>query len=127
MSTSDQTEIYRQRFETFRHLDKLRWQMLQIAIAAGSLSLAIGRGTEAKPQGWMFVIVGLMLLVLGMVMERIRYGINKNNIALKEAGAAIGDHSIPPPSTSLSSYSAWVAYAVVAMGVGSIGYGIFGT
>ncbi len=126
MSTQDRTEIYRQRYETFRHLDRLRWQMLQIAIAAGSLSLAIGRGTEAKPQGWMFVIVGLMLLTLGLVMERIRYGINKNSIALKKAGIAIGDDSIPSPSTSRSSYSAWVAYVVAATGIGSIGYGLFG-
>lgn len=126
MSAPDQTEIYRQRYETFRHLDKLRWQMLQIAVAAGSLSLALGRGTEAKSQNWVFFIVGLVLLVLGLAMERIRSGITMNNIALKEAGAAIGDHAIPPPSTRLSSYSAWVAYVVMAMGVGSIAYGILG-
>ena len=127
MSAPEQAEIYRQRYETFRHLDKLRWQMLQIAVAAGSLSLALGRGTEAKPQGWVFVIVGLVLLVLGLAMERIRYGISMNNIVLKVAAAAIGDHAIPPPSTGLSSYSAWVAYIVVAMGVGSIAYGILGS
>jgi len=126
MGAPDQTEIYRQRYETFRHLDKLRWQMLQIAVATGSLSLALGRGAEAKPQGWVFVIAGLVLFVLALAMERIRYGITMNNIVLKEVGAAIGDHSIPPPSTSLSSYSAWVAYFVLTMGLCSIAYGIFG-
>ena len=41
-SAPDYAEVYRQRYETFRHLDRLRWQMLQIAVGIGSVVLAFG-------------------------------------------------------------------------------------
>ena len=43
MAEQENIEIYRQRYETFRHLDKLRWQMLQILVAIGSLNCSIGQ------------------------------------------------------------------------------------
>ena len=42
MATNEELEIYKQRYETFRYLDRLRWQMLQIAVIVGSLILASG-------------------------------------------------------------------------------------
>lgn len=120
MASESQTEVYRQRYETYRHLDKLRWQMLQIAVAAGSLSLALGRSSDTQPNWWVFVIVGLVLIVLGLVMERIRHGISMNNEVLREVGPAVGDNGIPPLSTWRNSYSAWVAFSIIGLGVVSI-------
>lgn len=94
--------------------------MLQLAVAAGSIGLALGRNTASKPDWWAFAIVGLVLIILGLVMERIRQGITRNNIVLKKVGAEIGDEGIPAPGSWASSYSAWVAYAMIALGCVSI-------
>ena len=42
-------------------LDRLRWQMLQIAVGAGSLILAFAKG-GSTPEWWVFSVVGLMLI-----------------------------------------------------------------
>jgi len=117
MPTAQEIEVYTQRYETYRHLDKLRWQMLQIAVAAAPLSLALGRNADAHPQPWAYAVVGLVLIVLGFVMERIRHGITENNRVLREAAAAVGDQFIPSPSSWRRSYSAWIAYALIALGI----------
>ena len=39
MATTDQQEIYKQRYEMFRHLDRLLWQMLQIAVGVDLLGI----------------------------------------------------------------------------------------
>ena len=46
MATPEKLEIYKQRYDTYRHLDRLRWQIFQIAVGAGTLTLAFARGTE---------------------------------------------------------------------------------
>ena len=46
MAAPDELEIYRQRYETYRHLDRLRWLMLQIVVGAGSLILVFARGGQ---------------------------------------------------------------------------------
>ena len=73
MATIDEIEIYKQRYETYRHLDRLRWQMLQIAIGVGSLILAFARG-GCKPDWWIFLVVGLLLIIFGSAMLKIGHG-----------------------------------------------------
>ena len=51
MATKEELEIYKQRYETFRYLDRLRWQMLQIAVGTGSLILSFGRD-GSEPERW---------------------------------------------------------------------------
>ena len=53
MATPEQIEIYKQRYDTFRHLDRLRWQIFQIAIGVGTLTLAFARDS-GKPDWWVF-------------------------------------------------------------------------
>jgi hypothetical protein len=43
-------EIYKQRYETYRHLDKLRWQILQIVVAVGSAAVLTLRATPGQVQ-----------------------------------------------------------------------------
>ena len=43
--TDENLEIYRQRYETYRHFDKLRWQMLQILVAIASATALLLRYT----------------------------------------------------------------------------------
>ncbi len=115
MATINQIEIYKQRYETYRHLDRLRWQMLQIAVGAGSLILAFAGG-ESEPDWWIFAAVGLLLIIFGSVMLRIGHGINMNSKVLSKAASAVGDVGIPPTSKRWKSVSFWVACVLIVLG-----------
>ena len=116
MATTDKLEIYRQRYETYRHLDRLRWQMLQIAVGAGSLILAFARDGR-EPNWWVFAIVGLLLTIFGVVMLKIGHGINMNSQVLSKAAAAVGDDDIPQVSKWWENVSFWVALTLIVLGV----------
>ena len=116
MSSAEDLEIYRQRYETFRHLDKLRWQMLQISIAAASIILAFGLNGTSRLEWWVLLVVGILLIVFGLVMERIHHGIRKNAEVLREFGLAIGDKSIPDVAHWWTSASFMVALLQIVLG-----------
>jgi len=118
--TEAQLEIYRQRYETFRHLDKLRWQMLQIAIATGSVVLAFGKGISTKPEWWAWAVVGVILLILGVSMVRIGNGVRKNGEILRNVGNEIGDVNIPKQLSNWSSVSFWIAITMIIVGLVSL-------
>jgi hypothetical protein len=109
-------EIYKERYETYRHLDKLRWQMLQIAVAAGSAVFAFGDG-DSSPRWWTWLLVGLVFSILGAAMLRIGHGIKANSKMLCEAGKAIGDPDVPIPAENLHSVSFWIAMSLTLSGV----------
>lgn len=115
--TIEKLEIYKQRYETFRHLDKLRWQMLQIAIATGSVVLVFGKDDSTKPGWWAWFVVGIILLILGFAMGRIGHGIKKNGEVLRSAGNAIGDIDIPKESSNLKSSSFWIMTIMIVAGL----------
>ena len=52
MATIGALEIYKQRYETYRHLDRLRWQMLQIAVGVGSLRILAFARSGREPDWW---------------------------------------------------------------------------
>jgi len=114
---TNKLEIYSQRYETFRHLDKLRWQMLQIAVATGAVVLALGKEGSSMPSWWIWAAIGLVFLLCGTAMLKIGEGIRKNGVALHQAGKEIGDEEIPIPSTGWRSVSVWVAGILVIIGV----------
>ena len=70
MPTKEELEIYKQRYETYRHFDKLRWQMLQIAVGAGSVVLAFGGGFKRTR------LVGISSRWLALGDLRVRHGAN---------------------------------------------------
>lgn len=115
MPTINQIEVYKQRYETYRHLDRLRWQMLQIAVGAGSLILAFAGG-DSEPAWWIFAAVGLLLIIFGSVMLRIGHGINMNGKVLSKAASAVGDVDIPSTSKRWKSVSFWVACVLIVLG-----------
>ncbi len=115
--TIEQLEIYKQRYETFRHLDKLRWQMLQIAIATGSIVLVFGNGDSAKPVWWTWAVAGMVLMILGFAMARIGNGIKKNGEVLRSAGNIIGDINIPKQSSNWKNISFWIAIIMMVTGL----------
>ena len=56
MTKTDYLEIYKQRYETFRHLDRLQWQMLQIAVGAASVILVVLARNDSELEWWMFTV-----------------------------------------------------------------------
>ncbi len=124
MAAPDELEIYKQRYETYRHLDRLRWQMVQTAVGAGSLILAFARG-GSKPEWWVFAVVGLMLMMFGVVMLRIGHGIKMNGQVLRKAAAEVGDVDIPLVSTWWKSVSFWISLTLIGLGLLCILMAIF--
>ena len=121
MATLDEIEIYKQRYETYRHLDRLRWQMLQIAVGVGLLTLAFAKDGAKPNNWWVFAVVGTMLIIFGLVMLRIGHGIKMNSHALSKAAALVGDADIPLVSTWWKSVSFWIASMLIVVGVVFIG------
>ena len=109
-------EIYRQRYETFRHFDKLRWQMLQILVAVASATALLLRSTSGPIDWWFFCLLGSALAIIGFVILRIGNGIQANAKILKSAAEAIGDEGIPDVSNRWKSVAHWIAVLVVALG-----------
>lgn len=109
-------EIYRQRYETFRHFDKLRWQMLQILVAIASATALLLRYTTGTLEWWFFCLLGISLLIIGFVMIRIGDGIRANNKVLKKVAEAIDDNGIPIVSNPWKSIAHWISVLVMALG-----------
>lgn len=124
MASNEEIEIYRQRYETYRHLDKLRWQMLQISVAVAPLVLAFSVRNNQPPPIWSWVAIGIFLLITGWVMERIRTGVNKNATVLKKYSEILGDADQPDINGWKTSSAFWTSFALRAVGAGSIAYGL---
>ena len=125
MDNPNEVEVYRQRYETYRHLDRLRWQMLQIAIAVGALVVTFGvRGTSG-PEWWVLSGAGLLIVMLGVVMLRINHGVAQNGLVLATTAAAIGDHAVPVPGRWWKRSASWVALTVLFLGTSSICLGVW--
>lgn len=116
MVTNNQIEVYKQRYETYRHLDRLRWQMLQIAVGGSSLILAFARG-DNEADRWVFAVAGILLVMFGLVMMRIGHGINRNGEVLSKAAKAVGDVNIPSTSRYIKSIAFWIACVLILFGI----------
>ncbi|WP_428543304.1 hypothetical protein [Profundibacter sp.] len=117
-------EIYNQRYETFRHLDKLRWQMLQLLVAIATATALVLRSTSGEIEWWFYLLLGIALVTLAFVMLRIGSGIRNNAKALKVAAEAIGDNGMPDVSNEWKSIAHWIAVFVLGLGAFLIGTAI---
>ena len=116
MATTTELEIYKQRYETYRHLDRLRWQMLPISAGAGAAILAFAR-YRSEPVWWVFLGVGLLLTISGVAMLRIGRGINRNGEVLRKVAAVIGDEDIPLVGIWFKSVAFWISLTMIGLGV----------
>ncbi len=116
MTDENKIEIYRQRYETFRYFDKLRWQMIQILVAIFSATALIMRLTEGALQWWFYFAIGISLVLLSWVMHKVNEGLKDNSLVLSKAAQAIGDHDIPDVSKKLKSVSHWIVIIVGIVG-----------
>ena len=117
MPTTEHLEIYKQRYETFRHLDRLRWQMLQIGVGVCSLGVLAFARTFPEADWWIFAAVGPVLAILGVAMLRIGHGVNRNNQVLRKTAEEVGDLDIPSGSKCCKSVSFWISLTLVVVGL----------
>lgn len=116
-------EVYRQRFETFRHLNRLRSQMLQIAVAIGTFSLAFGNSSSDAPEWWIVQIGGVLLIGLGAIIEQINASMRDNHKVLSIVARVVGDTAIPDSFSRVRSVAFWVTVLLGILGIGCILWG----
>ena len=111
-------EIYKQKYETFRHFDRLRWQLLQIAIfsSAGIVAFSETAGDYSLPTLFARAAVGVILVFIAIVMLRLRRDMVTNTSVLREAGRRIGDESIPSATIGWRNITSWIAFFFGAAG-----------
>lgn len=120
----NEVEVYRQRYETWRHLDKQRWQLVQFLIAIGSGTALILRVTPDAANGLFWILIGSAILYIALAMNRISEAIRGNGAVLKSAGEAIGDTEIPDVSDMNKSVGHWLTITVGAVGIVLLTWGI---
>lgn len=125
--SDEQLEVYRQRYEVWRHLDKLRVQMIQILIAVGSGAALTIRLSPETAGPWFWILIGGSVVAIAVVMGRVSEGIRANNKVLKDAGIAVGDTGIPDNSNLNKSFMHWLTLIIAAVGLLLIGKGVIAT
>ena len=86
-------ELYKQRLETHRHLDKLRWQMFQLAIILTSLVVGL-RGyalPDVKDATGTWYGAATLFTILGFIKLYLCLKIHKNSISLGYYKRKVGD------------------------------------
>lgn len=96
--------IYEQRTETFRHLDRLRWQMPSLAIVASGVLLTAGKSDRTDyPAAWAFFVTSIVCALAAYSIYRIRLSIRDNTSALRCVAETIGDGAIPEDAGPLGA------------------------
>ena len=111
----DYKTIYEQRYENYRHLDRLRWFIFQIAISIVGIIISLFTHLD----GSMILGAGLILLSAGLIMLKINHGVDLNNIALRKVAIELGDQWVPDTDKrrKLQSTSWLTSYFLIITGV----------
>ncbi len=91
-------ERYRQRYETWRHLDKIRYQIIQLAIGMGGAIALVIRATGTDIPFWLLTILAIIFFLLWMVLSKVNLAIRKNGASLQKYGEEVGDDDLPDVS-----------------------------
>lgn len=116
MDKESALEIYKQRYETFRHLDRLRWQMVQLTIAIFTATALVVRVSSGDLEWWFEGALGLGLMGLSFSMFKISKGLIANQIVLKDAAKTVGDCGIPDLNARTKSVFHWISISVGVAG-----------
>jgi hypothetical protein len=120
LATEEERIIYQQRYETFRHLDKLRWQSPAIALAGGSALLGLSKPQGASlPPWWAILVFGVLCALSSLLIIRVRSGIRANRKVLARVAEQLGDDLIPA-TTPWGGASWWFLIFLAGLAVASI-------
>jgi hypothetical protein len=119
-------EVYKQKYENFRHFDRLRWQMpgIAFAISAGVIALSVRPGVPLTLVTLLLLLMACGVGVCAFAMSRIRARLEENRTALIEVAVRVGDYRVARPGTASATFVLerflWVVVtlsALVACGV----------
>lgn len=116
MNDESSLEVYRQRYETYRHLDHQRWQLLQLLVALGSGVTFVLTSDSIKVNGWFYSVVGVSLVLIASLLFRMTSGIRANQSVLHTVGASIGDKDVPTVGNIWHTVSLWITLCVGGTG-----------
>jgi hypothetical protein len=122
MAESNEMEIYKQRYETFRHLDGMRYQVQNITILVGTLFAGYITNQEGAVHPIFGLVVGSILVTFAFTMRRVSKGIVANSKVLKTFGEKIGDTTLPEASMSWKTATYWSTLITFFIGAGLILY-----
>lgn len=108
-------ECYRQRYETWRHLDGLRYRTIQMGIGAFGAVVAADGIADAKPLPWVWLALSVFLFLQWQVLTKVNDGIVANGNALRRFGEDVGDTDLPNTSNRKGSvfyYAEWLFFAL---------------
>ncbi len=91
--------------------------MVQILVAIGSAAGIAIRVSETELDSWFWAIIGCAIIYIAISLSKISDAIRANAIPLKEAGAAIGDQSLPDVSNPQRSVMHWLTIFTFAIGI----------
>lgn len=112
--SEESLELYRQRYETWRHLDRLRYSTIQITVGGAGAVIAALEILQSKPAIWIWFAFAIFLFVQWKSLGKINDAIIANGAALSEYGRQIGDDKIPNTSERIKSvfyYVEWIVFA----------------
>ena len=92
-------EVYRQKYQNFRHFDTLRWSVHTVVITAGGLVVTFA-AKATEPSGEtettvLLLLFGVFALLGWWLLYRLTYNHMKNSFALEGVAQLIGDLTIP--------------------------------
>ena len=104
-------ERYRQRYETWRHLDGLRYRSLQMVVGAFGIVVATYDIAGVQPVLWVWLALSMFIFFQWRVLIKINDGIASNGTALRKFGAEVGDEMLPDTAdrkNSIFYYAEWL-------------------
>ena len=118
------TERYGQRYETWRHLDSLRYQTIQTAVGIFGVVAAILQVNGGTPSAWLWIVLGAVMLIQWKMLIKVNDAIVANGAVLAAFAKDVGDLSIPNVSDRKNSVFYWIEVVFLISGFCSIIWGI---
>jgi hypothetical protein len=117
METKRKTEAYSERYATWRHLDSIRYQIIQLAIAfIGAVTLIADFENGLLP-AWVSLLVGVVYFALWGILAKINSAIRENGEALREFGKTVGDDRLPDVSKKDRSVFHYIEIGFCVLGL----------
>ena len=124
LSEENDIEIYKQRYETWRHLDKIRWQIIQFYIAILTGIVLLYQYDSTPKPAWIIPAIGIVIMSTSLALFKVNSGIRANGKVLHEIGNKVGDIGIPDVSNSSQSIGHWIAGGSFLVGLAITMYGV---
>lgn len=117
MSNERRPEAYSERYATWRHLDRIRYQIIQLAIAfIGAIALIADVDNNRLPI-WICLLVGIVYMALWGILAKVNSAIRGNGDALREFGKTVGDDRLPDVSKKDRSVFYYIEIGFFVLGL----------